>query len=92
MGKIILYGELARRAGVKEIGVETSGKTLLELLRYISKKYGIENLIFSSKNKVRPIYLVIVDNKDYLTLGFLNKRLEGEKIIKIIPTVHGGSC
>lgn len=89
MGKIILYGELARRAGEKEINIQTSGRTLLELLREISKKYGLEDIIFR-KNKVRPIFLIIVGNKDYLSLGLLNKKIEGEKTIKIIPTVHGG--
>ncbi len=89
MGKIILYGELARRAGVKEIDIETSGKTLLELLHEISRKYGLRDIIFR-KNRVRPIFLIIIDNKDYLSLGLLNVKIEGDKVIKIIPTVHGG--
>jgi len=90
MGKIILYGELARRAGTREINIQTSGRTLLELLHEISKKYGLEDILFR-KNKVRPIFLIVIDNKDYLSLGLLNTKIKGEKTIKIIPTVHGGS-
>lgn len=89
IGKIILYGELARRAGVKEVEVKTAGRTLLEILKVIARKYGLEELLFAKK-KVRPIYLIIVDNKDYLSLGLINTRFENEKVIKIIPVVHGG--
>ncbi|MGQ4891745.1 MAG: MoaD/ThiS family protein [Candidatus Njordarchaeia archaeon] len=89
MGKIILYGILAERAGNKEIEINTDGRTPLEILEEVASRYNLKDLIFKDK-KVRPIYLVMIDGRDYLSLGLLNKPMEGEKEIRLIPVYHGG--
>lgn len=89
MGKVVLYGELARRAGTREINVDTTGRTVLEILFSIAEQYNIKDLLFE-KGKVRPFYLILIDGKDFLTLGLLNKQIEEEKEIKVIPVFHGG--
>ena len=90
MGKVILYGILAERAGSKEIEISTNGKTPLSILEEVANRYNLKDLIFKDK-KVRPIYLVMIDGKDYLSLGLLNKPIEGEKEIRLIPVYHGGA-
>ena len=89
MGRVILYGELARRAGVREVEIGTSNRTVLEIIKEIAEKYNIADLLFMD-SKIRPFYLILIDGRDYLSLGLLNKKLEKEKEIRIIPTFHGG--
>jgi len=89
MGKIILYGILLERAGVKEIEIETKGKKLIDIIKKIADQYNLKELLFK-QGKVRPIYLIMVDGQDYLSLGLLNKEFEEEKEIRIIPVYHGG--
>lgn len=89
MGKVILYGILAERAGIKEIEVKTSERTLEEVLKEVSDKYNLKELLFR-EGKIRPIYLIMVDGKDYLSLGLLKSKLEDEKEIRVIPIYHGG--
>ncbi len=89
MGKVILYGILAERAGVKEIEIKTNGRTPNDILKEISEKYNLSDLIFK-EGKVRPIYLVMIDGQDHLSLGLMGKKIDGEKEVRIIPIYHGG--
>ncbi|MHA1676329.1 MAG: MoaD/ThiS family protein [Candidatus Njordarchaeales archaeon] len=90
MGKVILKGELAIRADAKEIEVETKGRRVVDILKDIADRYNLWDFIFKNKTKVRPYLLIMIDGRDYLSLGKLNEVLEDEKEIKIIPTFHGG--
>jgi len=89
MGKVILYGILAERAGTKEIEVDTDGRTPDEILREISERYNLNELLYK-EGKIRPIYLVMIDGRDHLSLGLMNRKIEGEKEIRVIPIYHGG--
>ena len=90
MGKIILYGELARRAGVKEIKVSTQGKKLIDILREIAEKYDLKDIMFKNE-RLRPLFLIMIEGADYFSLRRLNEQLNEEKEIKIIPIFHGGA-
>lgn len=89
LGKLILYGILSERAGKKEIEISTDGRTPREILLEAAEKYNLKDLIFKDK-KIRPIYLIMIDGKDYLSLGMVDKPLDGEKEIRLIPVYHGG--
>jgi len=89
MGKVILYGILAERAGVKEIEIETNDRTPNDILKEISERYNLNELLFK-EGKIRPIYLVMIDGQDHLSLGLMGKKISGEKEIRIIPIYHGG--
>jgi len=89
LGKIIVYGEIAQRIGKREIEITTKGKTVIGILREFAEKYNVKDLIFRD-NKVRPIYLILINGRDYFSLGLLNERLEDEVEIKLVPTFHGG--
>jgi len=89
MGKVILYGELARKAGVREIIITTTGKTVLEIISEIAEKFDLRDMLFKN-DKIRPLYLILIDGRDYLSLGLLNEKLDAEKEIRLVPTFHGG--
>ena len=90
MGKLILYGELARRIGRREIKISTRGKRVIDILKEFAEKYNVVDLLFKD-NKIRPLYLILIDGRDYYSLGLLNTTLDEEKEIRIIPTFHGGN-
>ena len=89
MGKVVLYGILHERAGVKEIEVKTSGRKVIDIIKDISNRYNLDEILFK-EGKIRPVFLIMIDGQDYLSLGLIEKVLDGEKEIKIIPVYHGG--
>ena len=89
LGKVILYGILAERAGVKEVEVKTDGRTPIDVIREVAEKYNIKDVLLK-EGKVRPLFLVMIDGRDHLSLGLMGKPIEGEKEIRIIPIYHGG--
>ncbi len=89
LGKVILYGILAERAGVKEIEVKTDGRTPIDIIREVAEKYNIKDVLLK-EGKVRPLFLVMIDGRDHLSLGLMGKPIDGEKEIRIIPIYHGG--
>ncbi|MHA1615774.1 MAG: hypothetical protein ACTSX9_00445 [Candidatus Njordarchaeales archaeon] len=90
MGKLILYGDLAQRVGKKEVEISTRGKKVIDILREFARKYNVQDLLFKN-DKLRPLYLILIDGRDYYSLGLLNTILDDEKEIRIIPTFHGGT-
>ncbi len=89
LGKVILYGILAERAGVKEVEVKTDGKAPIDVIREVAEKYNIREVLLK-EGKVRPLFLVMIDGRDHLSLGLMGKPIDGEKEIRIIPIYHGG--
>ncbi len=89
MLRIILYGDLKRRAGVRDIVVEYTGQKLCELIEDISDKYNLRDLIYR-KNKVRGELLILVNGADWNSLGYLERKIEDNSTIKLVPVWHGG--
>lgn len=87
MSKVRLYGFLAQEFGKEEVNLKTKGKTPKKILRAIEKK--IDTNLFE-KGGVIPTLLVLINGREYRSLGLLDTKLDGEEEVKLIPTFHGG--
>ena len=91
MVRLRLYGEIAYRLKVREVELKGAGKKVIDVLREFAERYGVKDLLFRD-DKVRPEYLILIEGRDYRSLGLLGKVIECEDVeIKIVPTFHGGS-
>ena len=89
MVTVILYGDLKRRSGTDKLEIGIDEKPLIEILKQISERLGISNLIFR-EGKVRGELLILVDGADWNSLGLLDKPVKNDSTIKLIPIWHGG--
>jgi len=89
MIKVLLYGDLRRRAGQRVIELEYEGKTLLDLLKQISASFGLESLLFR-RGKIRGELLILVNGADWNSLGYLDKIVDDGSLVKLVPVWHGG--
>lgn len=87
MSTIKVYGFLAEKIEGREVEIEIEGKKVKELLREIEGKIDV-NLF--ENGKVLPTLLVLINGREYKSLGLLDKELEGNEEIKLVPTFHGG--
>ncbi len=89
MVTVILYGDLKRRAGVEKFEIDGRGRTLMEILKEVSERFNIGNLIFR-EGKVRGELLILVNGADWNSLGLLGRPVKENATIKLIPVWHGG--
>lgn len=87
MATIKLYGFLAAEHGSRTMSVEIEGKTVRELLKEIEQKVDV---VLFENGKVIPTLLILVNGKEYRSLGLLEEELDGAEEVKIVPTFHGG--
>ncbi len=88
MTTIKLFGFLAAEYGSKTMSVEIEGKTVRELLEEIEQKANVD--LFEN-GKVIPTLLILVNGREYRSLGLLEEQLEGGEEVKVVPTFHGGA-
>lgn len=88
MNTIKVYGFLAEKIEGREIEIETEGKKVEELLREIEGKIDVK--LFEN-GEVLPTLLVLINGREYKSLGLLDEELEGNEEIKLVPTFHGGN-
>ena len=89
MIRILLYGDIKRRVGRRELELDVHGKSMREILAYLAEKYNIGDLIYRD-GKVRGELLIIVDGADWNSLGYLDEEVRDGSTIKIVPVWHGG--
>ena len=89
MIQIKLYGDLRKRAGKQTIEIEYREQKLIEIIENICEIYGLKQLIFRN-NKVRGELLILVNGADWNSLGYLDRKVEDNSLIKLVPVWHGG--
>lgn len=87
MNTIKVYGFLAEKTEDNKIRMKISGKRVREILYEIEERLGVE---LFEKGEIIPTLLVLIDGREYKSLGLLDKRLEGNEKMKLVPTFHGG--
>lgn len=88
MVTVIFYGDIKQRAGMEKTEVR-GNRPLIEILMEISEKFNAKDLIFR-EGKVRGELLILVNGADWNSLKLLDKPVEDNATIKLVPIWHGG--
>lgn len=90
--RIRLLGSLKVYSGKEEIELEVSGKTRLrEVLSKLVKLEPSLSRAIEDDGKIKPGYLVFINDADYMVYQGLETEVGGGDIITIMPVSHGGS-
>jgi len=89
MIRVVFFGELRRRTGVREVELSLGGLSLSEILRELANRYGLSDLIYRD-GEVRGELLILVNGADWNSLGYLDKTVKDGSTIKLVPVWHGG--
>ena len=83
----VRFMSIARmRAGVSRVDFESSGETLREVLRQISEKYRMGDIILAENGEVRSWARVLVNGRFHEFVGGLNALLrDGDRVAVIYP-------
>jgi len=73
-----------------KVSVPKSQITVVEFLRLLVGKYNDLATILDERGRLKPSFLLFINNVDYALLGRENAALKCGDIIAIIPVVHGG--
>lgn len=75
---------------VIRVGIHKSPITVVEFLRLLVRKYDGLTTILDERGRLKPSFLLFINNVDYALLGGENASLKCGDIIAIVPVVHGG--
>lgn len=84
MARVVLYGRLRVAAGVREVEVDVRGRRLIDVLRDVAKRLGIERELFED-GELKPYIIVIVDGREATSLGLLDEPLDDAREIRVVP-------
>ncbi len=76
--------------GIIKVGISKPPITVAEFLKLLVKEYESLTTILDERGKLKPSFLLFINNVDYALLGGGNATLKCGDIIAIIPVVHGG--
>ena len=78
--------------GLEELveGEVNSGLTILDGIKKLLSGTGWFAVIFEETGNIRPGYLIISNGVELQSTGGLEKVIESDLLVKIIPIYHGG--
>ncbi len=76
--------------GIIKVRISKPPITVTEFLKLLVKEYDSLTTILDERGKLKPSFLLFINNVDYALLGGGNATLKCGDIIAIIPVVHGG--
>lgn len=82
---IVKFMSIVRlRAGVSQAEFSSQKDTLGDVVREVSKKYKVSNLLLTSDGRVRPWARIMVNGRSQEFIGGLNAKLsDGDRIALI---------
>lgn len=90
--KIRTAGLFIEKFGFKELKVNFEGKTLADLLKYLSTMLGskFSNEILNDDGEVRPYIIILINGRAATVLGGLKAVLKDGDEVSIFPPSIGG--
>ncbi len=87
-----LIGSLRAATGkdIIKVSIPKSPITVAEFLRLLVREYDDLTTILDERGRLKPSFLLFINNVDYALLGGGNAVLKCGDIIAIVPVVHGG--
>lgn len=73
-----------------KVCIPRSPITVTEFLRLLVRRYGDLTMILDERGRLKPSFLLFINNVDYALLGRENATLKCGDVIAIVPVVHGG--
>ncbi|OGS45565.1 MAG: molybdopterin synthase sulfur carrier subunit [Elusimicrobia bacterium RIFOXYD2_FULL_34_15] len=75
----------------KQVEVKCSGKTVIELIDNLDKKYsGIKERLCDEKGNIRRFINVFINEQDIRFMKGKNSKLKDGDSVSIIPAIAGG--
>jgi len=89
--RVRLLGSLKVYAGKEELEIEVSeGAKLREVLALLVKREPSLSRAIEEDGRVRPGYLVFINDADYMVFEGLETPLKNSDVVTILPVSHGG--
>jgi len=73
-----------------KMSIPSSPITVAEFLKLLTAEYGDLAAMLDEKGRLKPPFLLFINDVDYALLGGINAALKCGDTIAIVPVVHGG--